>query len=141
MPAGYFRRRIAPVQPNVAQNRLTFSPYWTSVSSRRPPRTELSPSSWHQKRTAHVFCVFFYRLNTLTKQDSYHIPLMGECIASLGDATVFSHWIVTKVTDRWRWPLTTDTRLLSHVTTVCSVLGACYSASKTAQGPYSEQST
>lgn len=36
------------------------------------------------------FCVYYRKLNAVTKRDLNSIPRMDECIEFLGDATVFS---------------------------------------------------
>ena len=58
---------------------------------------ELSRSEWAgpvvlvpKKDGTLRFCVEYWRLNALTRRDSYPIPRMDECINSFGDATIFS---------------------------------------------------
>ena len=50
------------------------------------------------------FCVDYRRLNALTVRDTYPIPLMDECLDSLGEAKVFLPLIVTPGTGKYQSP-------------------------------------
>ena len=61
------------------------------------------------------FCVDYLRLNPVTIRDSYPLPLMDECIDSLGDATLF----ITLDCNSGYWQITVSKKDQDKTSFVC----------------------
>jgi len=87
------------------------------------------------------FCVDNRRLNFVTKKDTYPVPMMDDCLDSLGEAQYFSTLHCTA--RYWQVPLnrTTRRRRPSPATTDCLSGWRCRSASPTRPPPSNERWT
>jgi hypothetical protein len=77
------------------------------------------------------FFVDYRRLNAITVPDTYPLPLMDECIDSLGEPGILRPWIVKVGIGKFRWMLQTGKKRHSRPILGFTNFGGCHLVSGT----------